>query len=60
VRELTIQEYRLIEGGISGRTVAAGARLLGRAFIGGVAIGSGVGAAIGVVMIAYDIYHSIN
>ena len=60
MRELTTQEHHLVEGGISSSTIAAGARLVGRAFLGGIAIGTGWGVAVGVGMIAYDVYHSIN
>jgi hypothetical protein len=55
--ELTQSELMQVQGGISSRTVAAGARLLGRAFLGGIAIGSGIGVAVGVIGIAYEVYH---
>lgn len=56
MRELTIHEIGDVNAGVSSRTVAAGARLVGRAFLSGIAIGSGIGMAIGVGMIAYDVY----
>lgn len=56
MRELTTSELAQVDGGVSSRTVAAGARILGRALLGGIAIGTGVGIALGVAMIAYDVY----
>jgi len=60
MKELTITEAKLTCGGVSSSTVSAGAKILGRAFIGGVAIGSGVGMLIGVGMIAYDVYQTLK
>ena len=56
MREITTSELAQVDGGVSSRTVAAGARILGRALLGGIAIGTGVGIALGVAMIAYDVY----
>ncbi|MEH6479195.1 MULTISPECIES: hypothetical protein [Pseudoalteromonas] len=56
MRELTASELTQVDGGVSSRTVAAGARILGRALLSGIAIGTGVGIAVGVAMIAYDVY----
>ena len=61
MRELTnIAEIQLVNGGVSARTVNAGARLLGKALLRGVMIGSGIGTIIGVGMIAYDVYQTMK
>lgn len=53
---LTIQEVESVSGGITKNTVYAGARLLGRALLTGVSIGTGAGIVLGVLMIGYDVF----
>lgn len=60
MRELSQQEIVQVEGAISKTTLGAGARLLGRAFLGGIMVGSGIGLAVGVVMIGYDVYKTLE
>jgi len=55
MRELTMNEVSQVDGGISSNTVKAGARLLGRTLLAGVAIGSGAGVILSVGLILADV-----
>lgn len=57
---ISLNESEIVSGGISKHTVAAGSRLLGRALLGGIAIGSGIGAVLAVTMIAFDVYQILD
>jgi hypothetical protein len=59
MRELNLNELNEVYGGVtvSKAAVKAGAKILGRALLSGIAIGSGVGALIALGAIVYDVYH---
>ncbi len=56
MRELNTHEICLVDGGVSRDTVKAGARLLGKAFLTGIRLGTPAGIAISVILIGYDLF----
>lgn len=58
MQQITFVELEKVSGGVSKSTIYAGARLLGRALLTGVSIGSGAGIILGVTMIGYDLLYS--